>query len=359
MFWFWNYADWIQHAEILAIRAFNHFLIDECRLLLSGGGVSNLLRQREPGEITSLEYQPFTIKDDVEIHMYCSEAPCGDASMELVMEAQEDPTPWTETPPAVPVLSEPLPQPDRAAPEGEVLLLRGRSHFSYLGAVRLKPSRPDAPQTLSKSCTDKLAHSQVTSLLLSLTSLLVTPRNAYLTSLILPKSQCIPTATARAFGPSGRMSDTNTLLKQSQGIQEAGYAFRPFEVRTTDREFQYSRRSIPPPNKPVPSNLSAVYTPRFQETLIGGVLQGRKQFDPRGASLICRKSIWKAVMEVGALTAVPALIETLKGSTYMDVKESEVLIARKEAKKVVRERVLKGWVANKGDGHFSSGVVER
>ena len=64
-------------------------------------------------------------------------------------------------------------------------------------------------------------------------------------------------------------------------------------------------------------------------------------------------------MEVGALTAVPALIETLKGSTYMDVKESEVLIARKEAKKVVRERVLKGWVANKGDGHFSSGVVER
>ncbi len=55
--------------------------------------------------------------------MYCSEAPCGDASMELVMEAQEDATPW-----AVSV-------PDEGIASG----LLGRGSFSQLGIVRRKP----------------------------------------------------------------------------------------------------------------------------------------------------------------------------------------------------------------------------
>jgi tRNA-specific adenosine deaminase 1 len=119
--------DW--HAEILAIRAFNRFLIDECADLATAGlGCSDWLSKRPDEELTEHEFQPYGIKDGVRIHMYCSEAPCGDASMELVMRSQEDATPW------------PVPLPIASLDgERETPQLRGRSHFSELGVVRRKP----------------------------------------------------------------------------------------------------------------------------------------------------------------------------------------------------------------------------
>lgn len=63
--------DW--HAEILAIRTFNRFLLDECRKLLGEGAESDILRKSES---TSGAEKPFEIRHDVKLHMYCSEAPC-------------------------------------------------------------------------------------------------------------------------------------------------------------------------------------------------------------------------------------------------------------------------------------------
>src|SRR4051812_32307037 len=158
--------DW--HAEIVAIRAFNRFLLDECLAqLVQPHILSQWIVRHDVNQATQTDLQPFRIKDDVRIHMYCSEAPCGDASMELVMDAQEDATPWTSPPPTGTRLEN-----SGESSAGDPTALRGRSHFSLLGAVRLKPSRPDAPPTISKSCTDKLALKQCTSLLSSLTSLL-------------------------------------------------------------------------------------------------------------------------------------------------------------------------------------------
>ena len=69
--------DW--HAETLAIRAFNHFLLQECRRLARGDD-SDFLRRRTDAELSSLlppgQNQPFAWKDDITLHMYCSEAPC-------------------------------------------------------------------------------------------------------------------------------------------------------------------------------------------------------------------------------------------------------------------------------------------
>ena len=184
--------DW--HAEILAIRSFNRFLLEECLLLSAPPHTpSRFIRQRANHEP---EHPPFTIKEEVDIYMYCSEAPCGDASMELVMEAQEDSTPWTTPPPLI--------HDTTGLSTPQTTALRGRSHFSHLGAVRLKPSRPDAPPTFSKSCSDKLALTQTTSLLSSLTSLLISPQNAYITALVMPTSQFNKAACTRAFARSGR-----------------------------------------------------------------------------------------------------------------------------------------------------------
>ncbi|KFY21200.1 hypothetical protein V491_03083, partial [Pseudogymnoascus sp. VKM F-3775] len=93
--------DW--HAEVVALRSINCFLLEECRkLALSKEQSSKYVRRRRADEITLSSFQPFTIRNDVKLHMYCSEAPCGDASMELTMAAQDDATPWEVPAPASP-----------------------------------------------------------------------------------------------------------------------------------------------------------------------------------------------------------------------------------------------------------------
>ncbi|KAL7772344.1 hypothetical protein CFE70_002303 [Pyrenophora teres f. teres 0-1] len=328
--------DW--HAEVVAIRAFNRYLLDECILIsTSPYPVSDIVRQRVPEEVTQCtsEQQAFTIQEDITLHMYCSEAPCGDASMELTMALQEDATPWTSAPPTL-----------SSTADQEPTALRGRSNFSLLGIVRAKPSRPDAPPTLSKSCTDKLAAKQATSLLSSTTSLLISPRNAYLESLILPFSQCVPEACTRAFSPSGRLK---SLTQTRTGNWKAGYRFQPFIILPTARDFTWSRRAVSVTEKAVSSNLSAVWTPSWQETLIGGVLQGRKQMDPRGASRSCRRGLWMEALRLAGLVGGAVLVrEALGSKTYEEVKGAEVLGDRKQVKEDIRT-ALKGWIRNTGD----------
>ncbi|KAI1519907.1 Adenosine-deaminase domain containing protein [Pyrenophora tritici-repentis] len=328
--------DW--HAEIVAIRAFNRYLLDECILISTPPyPISDIVRQRVPEEATQCtsEQQPFTIREDVTLYMYCSEAPCGDASMELTMALQENATPWTSAPPTL-----------SSSADQEPSALRGRSNFSLLGIVRAKPSRPDAPPTLSKSCTDKLAAKQATSLLSSTTSLLISPRNAYLESLVLPSSQYVPEACTRAFSSSGRLRN---LTQMQTGNWKEGYRFQPFNILPTEREFTWSRRAVSAAEKAVSSNLSAVWTPSWQETLIGGVLQGRKQMDPRGASRVCRRGMWMEALRLAGLVGGAVLVrETLGRKTYEQVKGTEVLGDRKQVKDDVRA-ALKGWIRNTGD----------
>jgi tRNA-specific adenosine deaminase 1 len=129
---------------------------------------------------------------------------------------------------------------------------------------------------------------------------------------------------------------------------ETGYRFHPFIIKTTGREFRFSRRGVGQ-GVLVPSNLAAAWTPYGEESLIGGVLQGRKQFDPRGASILCRKSLWKLTAEVAALVAVPALSETLGVGSYGLVKGAGLLDGRRRVKGEAKGEALRGWVGNEGD----------
>ncbi|KAF6827062.1 tRNA-specific adenosine deaminase [Colletotrichum plurivorum] len=329
--------DW--HAEVLAIRAFNRHLLDECLLPEEASSSSPrpppLLRRRSPHERSSTP-QPFAIRDGVKLHMYCSEAPCGDASMELTMAAQDDASPW-----AVP--SSTSPDKEDSSPAAT---LPGRAYFSQLGVVRRKPARGDAPPTMSKSCSDKLALRQCTSLLSSLSALLVHPGNAYLSTLILPASQRSVSGCERAFSARGRM-------KGLEGrVWEGGYAFTPFEVRTTDREFEFSRREAAKAGKVAASNLAAVWTASgVEEGSMGGVLQGRRAFDPRGASAMARRRMWEVAVAVAEDFGDEALLDALRAGTYAEVKQGPMLAARRAVKEDARE-ALAGWVANVGDDGF-------
>lgn len=191
---------------------------------------------------------------------------------------------------------------------------------------------------------------QCTSVLSSTASLLISPKGAYITTLVLPESQHILTATDRAFGRTGRMSAINPEVTQNWN---AAFSFRPFNIATTILEFEWSRRSGNPGCAMLPSNVTAVYTPHFQETLIGGVLQGRKQHDPKGASAICRKRLWDVVRNVHDIMEVSMVSEASDVACYKDVKNLPRLESRRRVKEDVRDVALKGWVKNEGDDAFS------
>ena len=341
------------HAEVLAIRAFNRFLVDECAGLARRGlgSTSQWVRWRQRGQARAdfdqgaadLK-QPFELQDGVGIHMYCSECPCGDASMELTMQQQADATPWSES-----------------TPSASDLL--GRGHFDQLGIVRRKPARADAPPTLSKSCSDKLALKQVTSLLSGIVSQLIWPGNVYLSTLVLPESQRVPTAIERAWGTSGRMNALTRLDKNTtKHWEKAGYSFHPFSVEGTTRMFEYGK-PITREDTAVPSNLSALSTPYARQVLINGILQGYQQSDTRGLSSVSRRTMWWAVFDTAALAGeaaaragergemvdLPVLHDVVSavGKSYADAKVR--CAAREEVKRVVKEVALRGWKRNEGD----------
>jgi tRNA-specific adenosine deaminase 1 len=66
--------DW--HAEILAIRTFNRFLLDECYSAIESGSSILLSLCADSDNLPERLDRPFQVKDNVKLHMYCSEAPC-------------------------------------------------------------------------------------------------------------------------------------------------------------------------------------------------------------------------------------------------------------------------------------------
>ncbi|TGJ78436.1 hypothetical protein E0Z10_g10331 [Xylaria hypoxylon] len=335
--------------------------------------------------------------------------------MELTMASQADATPWD-----IPATSDqgsfssPLIDPNPTPLELDTVL-PGRAYFSQLGIVRRKPSRGDAPPTLSKSCSDKLSLHQCTSLLSSVTALLVSPEHAYISTLILPASQYSASGCRRAFS-DGQGQDEDDKKANSQQARmaplavkprgwnrEGGYTFQPFSVKTTDLEFAFSRRStvtlppfssssLSPPvtdtslNTPTskikitPSNLSVALTAsNREETTLNGVLQGRKASEAtiRGASFASRRRTWALAVEVAGLLSDDRLntqqiqealgiprsspttsettgtTESPLAKTYGDVKNTPLLEPRRHAKDVARKFALKGWVRNLGDEDFA------
>ncbi|KAK4250917.1 adenosine deaminase/editase [Corynascus novoguineensis] len=396
--------DW--HAEILAIRSFNRFILDECsRLARDESSESDFLRRRTQEELTPVSNkpwcrQPFAWREELTLHMYCSEAPCGDASMELIMSSQDDATPW-ETPPstispssAPSVALSPTTVPnnnptinttaaaaassDNRAPQQQYQQqqLLGRGFFSQLGIVRRKPARADAPPSLSKSCSDKIALRQCASLLSSLASLFVSPTGCYLDTLVLPASQYSAAACRRCFSaeePDGRMAglfdedEEKEIEGGGRRIKKdwrgTGYGFYPLQVEVTEREFEFSRRGIRGANadygrdeeiKVVASNLAVARTAggAVEEGLIGGVLQGRKGFDVKGASLTSRRKMWAAAVAVAGALGDKDISEALAMGSYEKIKGGTLLEGRRRVKEDVRGKALKGWLRNTGDEDF-------
>lgn len=152
------------HAEILALRAFNYFLLEE----VNSNSTKLLLPKGEK----------FKLKDNISLALYISEVPCGDCSMENLQESVENSLPWEDAQQTEP--------------------LRGRSNMYQVGRVRTKPGRVDSRISLSKSCSDKLTVKQSTGITNTVVHTLIEP--IFLTYLVVPEKKINMQSMERCFG---------------------------------------------------------------------------------------------------------------------------------------------------------------
>jgi tRNA-specific adenosine deaminase 1 len=266
--------------------------------------------------------------------------------MELTMADQPNAVPW-EVPSA-----EIKPGTPTTPDDGEYL--PGRAYFSRLGVVRRKPARGDAEPTFSKSCSDKLALKQCTSLLGALTSLYVDVSGAYIDTLVISRPRYSETGCDRAFGAHGRMAP----VKGAQWPR--GYSFKPFKVETTDEEFFFSKTSVlQRSDKIAASNLATLWSHSgLVETILAGVIRGRRPFDIRGASCVSRLQIWATAEALARHLAGDDVdeVELVKYATYKQVKEGQFLAARRQVKAETRSTALAGWITDDRDSEFAISV---
>ncbi|KAG8751682.1 hypothetical protein FRC12_012309 [Ceratobasidium sp. 428] len=126
------------HAEVLARRAAIRWLYQEI-LEEARTGVSSFWIERRGDE-----FGRWKMRSGVEVWMYVSTLPCGDASTTAL--AINQPTEMAE----LKALS-PMPTPAKGT------TARGRDNYNALGWLRTKPARADAPPTISHACSDKIA----------------------------------------------------------------------------------------------------------------------------------------------------------------------------------------------------------
>jgi len=130
-------------------------------------------------------------------------------------------------------------------------------------------------------------------------------------------------------------------------VWSGGYSFQLFRIGTTEIDFAYSKRQA----GPATSNLSAVMVRDVGiEVLIGGVLQGRKQFSGvLGASITCKAKIWNGVTDVSTVAMEPVIgRQDFSFRQYAELKNAERMTSRKDVKMEVRE-ALGGWIRTGGD----------
>jgi tRNA-specific adenosine deaminase 1 len=258
------------HAEILSLRAFNRFIVDEC-----GGVEESDLLYRCDGE-----YQ-FKLKEGIRFALYISEPPCGDSSLELLVDENE--TEWNQV----------------TQLDGSVL--RGRECYGKKGRVRTKPGRRDSPLTLSKSCSDKLALKQFTGLLNSLTSRFIDPRGFHIEYLVLHVDRAVDAALNRCFHTRLEIAATEA------------HWYHPITILKTNEHHEWEREST----DQCPSNLSLVHIPgSLEESINNFVKEGfysKKQLvRSRGESSISRKAL---------LQKCKPYLQLDSSLTYTDVKK--------------------------------------
>lgn len=274
------------HAEILVLRAFNWFVIQEC-LKIYNGDTSEILEDVGSG---------FKLKEGITFALYISEPPCGDASLEMLIDEADEK--WDH----------------HTVLPGNVL--RGREDFTLKGRVRTKPGRRDSPLTLSKSCSDKLTLKQFTSILNGVTGFFVDPNGVYIKYLILPEEKADISALERCFHERFNPLPNDT-----------GYSLHKIQIMQTSKTHSFAKDQ---PKHP-PSNISLIYVPEynFNESIVNSVKEGyytkRKVVRKNGESELSRYKLFKSAQPLISPNDAKSYIEwKLMSKHYKKAKDSAI-----------------------------------
>lgn len=267
------------HAEILAIRGFNVFLLNEMIQLKNGKSSRYLLeivKNSNKGDIWKYKWN-----SQWSLALFISRLPCGDASMDTM-----ELTCITEDERLINISDD---DPYQYVMPSKQQTLRGRFNFKKKGYVRTKPGRQDSKMTLSKSCSDKICLRQVISLNNVLTySLMESP--------VFLKYMIIPDVDAQA----------NAALYRcfQQRLQNCPYPIHSFEIISSKGCFI---DDISKDKEPSPVSVIKIFNDPenciLEQAIVNGVKSGtytkpNKPLRKGCESIVSRYGLWKKYIEL-------------------------------------------------------------
>ncbi|KAF9452012.1 adenosine deaminase/editase [Macrolepiota fuliginosa MF-IS2] len=320
------------HAEVLARRGALRWLLEEIgRINTSTGYVSEWLT-RIDGSPTqnSDERPPYLLRRDVELNMYVSTLPCGDASMRYLASTQDATMAALKSTNVFPLLA-----PHEAS--------RGRDNYNRLGVLRTKPGRADSPPALSMSCSDKMAKWSVVGVQGSFGSRFLEP--VYIRRVIIGEVPRDDEGMRRIV-----REDCERALKERlgdvKGLPE-GYAIHPPEICFTDIPFVHCKTELDGVVRTTGScneSLCWVADSKPSEVLINGLKRStspKNRYSEKYRPMLSRISmfdLYRQIMELEGLVPIPY------DMYYVDAKAGSMRYQRAKTALLGPEGLFSGWI---------------
>ncbi|WVW86372.1 hypothetical protein I302_108417 [Kwoniella bestiolae CBS 10118] len=330
-----EYGDTLHdcHAEIIARRGFLRWLLWQTGIYLRSQ------RGETTGEDVFVEMNDqgkLKLRDGLEVWLYISMLPCGDASTYYTSAHQsaEDASQWQEADSTL----------TGSTDQGSIGVVRGRNGYTSLSTLRTKPGRPDSIPSISMSCSDKIASWSVLGIQGGLLANLFEP--IYLDGIIVGGVEFPLTCSDEDEWESKIRGELERSLwgrlESIQGHLPSPYRLHRASVHLTPRPFEHSKTTIVKTSsvdtvEPSPSPLSISHLPFLPpsnprkgikpEIITDGGLLGHPWKKgvltrDKGRSRICKLSLLKEYEKVLQSSPNGGTHKSIEdgGSTYYECK---------------------------------------